>query len=125
MRLVLQREKPVFCVGRFADRVALHLEVDAHHLADLGIVVDEQNKRAARRLARPRPLEERLEVAALVAPVAAGRIESRNPPEIRPFADRALRDAEKLRRLAQGQPVAVAASGPPCVGRHTRESTQT
>ena len=55
--------------------------------------------------ARTGALEELVEVGAPVAAVSARRVEGRNAALVGPFADRALRDAEVLRGLAEGQPV--------------------
>ena len=55
-------------------------------------------------------VEERLEVAAPVAPVAAGRVEGRHAALVGPLADRRLGHAEELGRLAERQPVGLARS---------------
>src|SRR5262249_34562651 len=110
---------------RFTHRVALHLEVDPHDFPHLRVVVDQQHERAARGLAGSRPVEERLEVDALIAPMAARRVEGWDAAEVGPLADRALGYAEELRRLAEVQPLALAAGGPPRIRRHPLESTQT
>src|SRR5439155_3417813 len=112
-RLILECGQPVLRVRRLADGIALHLEVDPHDFADLRVVVDEQHERAARRLSGPRTLEEGLEVTALVPAMPAGGVEGRDAADVGPFPDRALRDAQELRRLAERQPVALAGSSPP------------
>ena len=57
------------------------------------------------RVRRGPSFEELVEVPAAVAAVAAGRVEGGNAALIGPLPDRALRDAEVLRGLAEGQPV--------------------
>src|SRR5207247_8453183 len=85
--------------------------------AHLWVVVDEEHQRTARGLAGARTFEERLEVGAFVPAVATRRIEGRHAPDVGPLPDRALRNAEKLRRLAEREPIAVTACRPPGVLR--------
>ena len=100
--------EPLVGAAGLADGVALELEVDADELAHLVVVVDEQDERAGlRRAARAGAVEERLEVGAAVAAVAAGRVEGGHAALVGPFADRALRDAEEAGRLPERQPLAV------------------
>jgi len=112
-RFVFEGGETVLGAPCLTYRVALHLKVDADDLAHLRIVVHEQHERTARRLSRPRPFEEGFEIPSLVPAVTARRVERRHPAEIGPFPDCALRDAEKLRGLAEGQPVALARRSPP------------
>jgi len=107
-RLLVDRGEALVGPPSLPDGVALGLEMDAHVLSQRRVVVDDQDERAGPRLAAgARPLEERVEVAAPVPAVAARRVEGGHAAEVRPLADRALRDAEVLRRLAQGQPVGL------------------
>ena len=92
--------------ARLVDGVARHLEVDAHVLAQALVVVDDQHDRAGASL-RCRPLQEGVEIAAAVAAVAPGRLEDTHAAAVRPLADRALRDPEVARRLAQGEPIGL------------------
>src|SRR5439155_3779683 len=91
------------------DGVTLEFEVDPHVLPKARVVIDQQDDRADA-VARPGAgaLEELVEIAAPVPPVAARGIERRHAALIRPFANRALSDAKELRGLAQGQPVSLA-----------------
>src|SRR5262249_24868128 len=121
--LLDDRERLLRALG-LADRVAGRLEVDANELAHPRVVVDDEYDRACVLPARARAPDERLEVAAPVASVAARRVERRHAAEIRPLADRGLRDAEVLRRLAERHPVLLGSVGAPVrtarIGAHTR-----
>ena len=113
-RGLLEHLQALLAVAGLADRVALHLEVDAHVLAHPLVVVDDQDDRpsaAAAGRARTGAIEEAVEVAPLVAAVAARRVKGRHAPLVGPLADRALGDAEVLGRLAEGQPVRLAGRG--------------
>ena len=118
LRLLDRGEALVRAAG-LAHGVALELEVDADELAHLLVVVDEQDERARLRpAAGAGAVEERLEVGAAVAAVAAGRVEGRHAALVRPLADRALGDAEEPGRLPEREPLAVVSV------RHRRESGQ-
>ena len=97
--------EPLLGAAGLADGVALELEVHADELAHLLVVVDEQDERAGLRpAARAGAVEERLEVGAPVAPVAARRVERGHAALVGPLADRALGDAEEPGRLAEREP---------------------
>ena len=105
-RLLLECGEPLLGAAGLAHRVALELEVHAHVLADALVVVHDQDERPdCARFAGTGMLEEGLEIGAPVTAVAARRVERRHALEVGPLPDRALRDAEVLRRLAQGQPL--------------------
>ena len=104
-----------------ANRVPLDLEVDPHVLAEARVVVDDEDERAGGGTARPRPLEERLEVAPPVAPVAARRVERGHAALVGPLPDRRLSDAEELRSLAERQPVRLGRRRPPARVRHAEK----
>src|SRR5258707_367344 len=86
------------CAPRVAglrDGVALELEIDAHELAHLLVVIDEKDKRTGpRTAARAGAVEERLEVGAAVPTVPAGGVERRHPALVGPLSDRALGNPE-------------------------------
>ena len=107
--MALDRGETFVGARRLLHVVALPLELDPDELAHPLVVVDEQDGRARLLAARARAGEERLEIAAPEAPVAAGRVEGRDAALIRPLADRALGDAEEARGLAEGQPLGLAA----------------
>jgi len=105
-RLRLERGEALFGATGFADDVAVHLEVDADELAQLLVVVDDEDERSLGGLRRPsaRAGEKRVEVRAAEAAVASGGVEGRQASAVRPFADRALGDAEIGGSLAKRQP---------------------
>src|SRR5205085_4333621 len=111
-RVVLDRLESLLGVARLDHRVALDLQVDPHDLADLRIVVDDEDERPARRLPRARAFEERVEVSAPVSAMPSGRVERRHAPEVGPLADRALRDAEVLGGLPERQPFGIPSGSP-------------
>ena len=121
-RLVLDHRERLLGARRLADRVALHLEVDAHELAQARVVVDDEHERARPLAAGAGAVEEQLEVAAAVAAVAARRVERRHAALVGPLADRRLGDAEELGRLAERQPVGLASSVRVCRGSVTAKS---
>src|SRR5581483_8486834 len=111
-RLLLERSQALFGAPRLAHRVALVLEADADVAAQPGVVVDDQDERAGlSRLAGA--VEERVQVVAAEPAMPSGRVEGRHEALIGPLPDRALGDAEVLRRLAERQPVGVRAGGAP------------
>ena len=110
-RPVLDRIERLVGARRLADRVALHLEIDTHELAQARVVVDDEDERAGACSARARTLEERLEVAPPVAAVPTRRVERRHSALVRPLPDRRLGDAEELRRLAEREPIGLGRSG--------------
>ena len=111
VRLCLRnRSQPFVRAACLTHRVALELEIHPHELADLVVVVDEQDERARLRApARSRTVEERLQVGAPVATVTARGVEGRHPALIRPFANRALGNPEETGRLPEREPLAVVA----------------
>ena len=121
--LLVDERKPFRGVPGLADGVALRLEADAHVAAHAGVVVDDQHDRAGPP-GVTRAGEEVVEIATPEPPVPARRVERREEPLIRPLADRALRDAEVLRSLAERQPVRLGARRPasdiPPRSRHHR-----
>jgi hypothetical protein len=108
-RLGLEGRKPFVGASGLAHGEAVHLQVDADELPDPWIVVDDQHERS-----RPGPRgrggargagDEGVEVTLAVAAVATRRVERGQPSLVRPLPDRALRDAEVPRGLAEGEPV--------------------
>src|SRR5262245_42888930 len=114
LRLLLAFEdrQPLFGVAGLEHRIALELQARAHVLAHVLVVVDDEHGRACLlACARPGALEEPVEVGSTVPAVPARRVEGRHPTLVGPLSDRALGNAEILRRLAQRQPVRL---GPGC-----------
>src|SRR5207237_9723825 len=68
------------------------------------------------RLARAGPFEERVEVGAAVAAVAAGCVEGRDAAEVGPLADRALGHAEVFRGLPEREPFRLSRGRAPRAG---------
>src|SRR5262249_26316258 len=116
--VVLDRLERVLGAFGFAYGVALDLEVHPHVLAQTGVIVDDEHERPAGLARRPGAVDEELEVAPSVAPVATRRVEGRDPALVRPLADRRLCDPEELGRLAEGEPLGLAA-GLPAVRRRS------
>ena len=129
-RLGLERLEPLLRAPRLANRVAVHLEVDADELANPRVVVDDQHEGSGSGARGRRTAggagDERVEVALAVSPVSARRVERGQPALVGPFPDRALGDAEIPRRLPERQPVSAAvcrrlpARFAPCLGHRRR-----
>src|SRR5439155_23741805 len=108
-RDLLQHPQSFVRAAGLAHGVALHLEVYAHVLAHTLVVVDDQDERALLdRAARPRAVEEVVEVRPAIPTVPARRVERGHAALIRPLPNRALGDAEIFCRLTEGQPVRIA-----------------
>ncbi len=95
-RLCLERGEALIGAAGLADDIAVHLEVDAHELAQLLVVVDDQDERFLAGSGRPaaRSREKRVQVCAAKAAVPSWCVEGGQAPAVRPFTDRALGDAE-------------------------------
>src|SRR4051794_18139767 len=92
----------------FAYEVTLELEIDAHELAHLLVVVDEQDERTGLRLtARTGSVEEDLEVGPAVPAVSSRCVEGGHLALVGPLSNGALGHAEEPGRLSQGEPFAV------------------
>src|SRR5688572_18000255 len=114
-RLLVEGSETLLRVRGLADRIALHLQVDADELTQPLVVVDDQDRPLPavgsplrRRRCAARLREESVQVATAIPAVAARRVEGRDAPAVRPLADRALRHTEMLGRLAERQPVRLA-----------------
>src|SRR5207237_57687 len=86
--------------------VTLELEARTHVLAHPLVVIDDEHRRTDLLAgAGPGRLEELVQVRPAVAAMAARGVEGGNAALIGPLPDRALRDAEVLRRLTERQPI--------------------
>ena len=118
-RLVVERCETLAGTRSLAHRIALRLEVGSDELPQGRVVVDDEDGRTAcllRPARDPRPGEERLEVGALEATMAAGRVEGRETSGVRPLAHGRLCRTEKCGSLAEGEPLSTVVRPPSRVG---------